>query len=62
MKDLYSDALILSEGRYETRERMQFEDREPIVVVVENHKSSLVRITDRVVRRVFLATTKGDKI
>lgn len=48
-RDRYEDALLLSEGRYEAKER----HRElPEVVPEVNHKSKLIRINERVVKRI----------
>jgi len=46
--DGYSAALILSEGRYDARCRHK--EIEPIIIC-ENRKSRIIRITDNVVRR-----------
>jgi hypothetical protein len=46
--DGYSAALILSEGRYDARYR--YKEIEPIIIC-ENRKSRIIRITDNVVRK-----------
>ncbi len=45
----YSDALILSEGRYEARERHR---EVPEIEVESNKKSRIVRVSEQVVKRI----------
>jgi len=49
-KDIYSDALILSEGRYEARERRQISELE--IEIEPLKKSKLLRISPLVVKRI----------
>jgi hypothetical protein len=52
----YSDALILSEGRYDAKERHQ---PLPPLELEEVVHSSWVRVSDRVVRRTLNLNPKG---
>lgn len=57
--DGYSAALILSEGRYEARER----HRElPEIEIEVNEKSSIIRVSSDVVKRLSSDLKLGNKI
>jgi|GEM_PF-4675365 len=58
-KDLYSDALVLSEGRYEARERHR---EVPEVKVEENNKSRLVRLSENLVKRIAALNPVGEEV
>jgi len=55
----YSDALILSEGRYEARERRREVSE---IKVEENHKSKILRINDFLVKRIAVLNPVGEEV